>query len=92
MKLSFFQNEFAGHIVKATEVELQAMMDLVVAERNRRRQAKKSTFSPGSSVWFIGRRGVKITGFVSKVNRKTVGVDAGNQGQWRVGPGILNHA
>lgn len=83
---------FSKNIAAASDAEFAQFVDVMKLEQSVRRQNKKSTFGPGSPVWFIGRRGVKITGFVSKVNQKTVGVDAGSQGQWRVGPSILNHA
>ena len=46
-------------------------------------------FRVGDNVTFTARRGRKVSGVVTKINRKTIGVDAGVHGNWRVSPNVL---
>ena len=47
-------------------------------------------FGIGDKVWFISRRGEKITGEITKLNRKTVNILSTIGGRWRCSRGHLN--
>jgi len=57
-----------------------------IRERQRVEAAKESVkYSPGDKVkWTSKKRFKAIEGTVKRVNQKTLSVDAGDQGQWRV--------
>lgn len=58
-------------------------------ERERATAEAVQSFNPGEPVWFE-HKGSRLEGFVTKVNRKTVGVLIPNDGEWRVSPTLLN--
>ena len=80
----------AVHKMSRSELEL-----VVEAVKLRRTQLAKSAarkFVRGDSVRFTGRGGATVRGTVEKVNPKTVVVDAGIDGKWRVTASMLTLA
>ena len=80
----------AIHKMSRSELEL-----VVAAVKLRRTQLAKSAarqFVRGDSVRFTGKRGATVRGTVEKVNPKTVVVDAGVDGKWRVTASMLTLA
>ena len=80
----------AIHKMSKSEIELA-----VEAIKLRRTQLAKSAarkFVRGDSVRFTGKRGATVKGTVEKVNPKTVVVDAGVDGKWRVTASMLTLA
>ncbi len=59
-----------------------------------RQSAKDSGWKIGDKVSFAGRRGETVTGYVKRVNTKTVSVQplGGGSRYWRVSPGMLRAA
>ena len=50
-----------------------------------------SSFSVGQQVTWIGKRG-PLSGIITKINRRNIVVNAGDNGMWKVSPGLLNAA
>tara|TARA_Y100000114_G_scaffold53636_1_gene48946 strand:+ start:2436 stop:2714 length:279 start_codon:yes stop_codon:yes gene_type:complete len=50
-----------------------------------------SSFSIGQQVTWIGKRG-PLSGTITKINRRNIVVNAGDNGMWKVSPGLLNAA
>ena len=50
-----------------------------------------SSFSIGQQVTWIGQRG-PLSGTITKINRRNIVVNAGDNGMWKVSPGLLNAA
>ena len=50
-----------------------------------------SSFSVGQQVTWIGKR-VPLSGTITKINRRNIVVNAGDNGMWKVSPGLLNAA
>lgn len=50
-----------------------------------------SSFSVGQQVTWIGKRG-PLSGTITKINRRNIVVNAGDNGMWKVSPGLLNAA
>ena len=50
-----------------------------------------SSFSIGQQVTWIGKRG-PLSGTITKINRRNIIVNAGDNGMWKVSPGLLNAA
>ena len=76
-----------------TEAELRQLNSSVVGELRQRRDEKnqnaKSQFRVGDSVKFAGRHGITVEGNITKINPKTIVVDGGINGSWKVSPSIL---
>lgn len=54
------------------------------------RQAKEVLkLSVGETVQFTARGGRQVSGEIAKINQKTVTVDAGPDGRWKVSPAAL---
>ena len=51
-----------------------------------------SSFSIGQQVsWTNGKRGL-LSGTITKINSRNIVVNAGDNGMWKVSPGLLNAA
>lgn len=48
-------------------------------------------FNIGEKVSFVTPDGIKKTGIISKINKKTASVDTYDGGYWNVAPGLLTH-
>ena len=76
-----------------TENELRQLNKTIIGEINYRRDQKnqqaKSKFKVGDDVKFNGRNGVPVEGRITKINPKTIVIDAGFRGSWKVSPSIL---
>jgi uncharacterized protein YxjI len=81
----------SAFIRNASMDEINTMIALI-RDRQRSLQVEiGSSFRVGDSVYFNDKRGAKVTGIISKVNRKTIKVTTPN-GQWSVSPSLLNAA
>lgn len=58
-------------------------------QREDKAAERRASFRVSQPVWFE-HKGVRYDGFVTKINRKTIGVMIPNQGEWRIGPNALN--
>ena len=80
---------------KMDDDTLRAMNSNIIAILKQRNKAKcvaaAQTFSVGSKVTFMGKRGM-CTGVVTKVKVKMVEVDCGPQGRWNVAGSLLKSA
>lgn len=68
----------------------------LVIERLKLLSQERSTkqmmnFNIGEKVSFVTPDGIKKTGIISKINKKTASIETGDGGYWNVAPGLLNH-
>jgi|TARA_R110000744_G_scaffold240788_1_gene358167 hypothetical protein len=68
--------------------EVSAVVEAVKLRRNFISMQMKRSFSIGDTVSFTGRRGVKVTGTVTKKAIKNITVDTA-QGKWKVPASML---
>ena len=68
--------------------EINGVVEAVKLRRTRLARSAAGVLSVGDRVEFAGRAG-RTVGQVRKINRKTVVVDCGAQGQWRVTASML---
>jgi len=57
----------------------------------RSNTGRTKNFMTGETVWFRKRSGDRIEGKVVRPNKKTVTVDCGFEGMWRIGYTLLHH-
>jgi len=78
-------------IRNASMEEINTIIALV---RDRQRSIQTeigSSFQVGDSVYFNDKRGARVTGTITKINRKTIKVDT-NGYMWSVSPSLLKAA
>jgi len=71
-------------------------LNRLVIERLKLLSQERSTtqmmkFNIGEKVSFTTPDGIKKTGIISKINKKTASVDTNDGGYWNVAPGLLMH-
>lgn len=80
-------------IEKLSLEDLRLLNRLIVERINHITRIKRGMqllkFAPSDRVRFVSSHGEEIEGVVMRVNQKTVSVDTGGDGWWRVSPGIL---
>ena len=84
----------AKEVIEKLDLEDLLMLNRLIVERvNHITRIKRGMqllkFSPGDRVRFESRDGDEMEGVVMRVNQKTVSVDTGGDGWWRVAPGML---
>ena len=73
---------------------LDELNTIIALVRDRQRSIQVevgSNFRIGDSVSFNDKRGAKVTGTITKINRKSIKVDTGGY-IWNVSPSLLNAA
>ena len=80
-------------ILKLNRAELDKVVRAIKTRRTQLDMSKMLAFSKGDKVRFSADRAGfdVITGTVTKVNRKTLTVETGDRGIWRVAPGLATH-
>ena len=78
-------------IRNANAQELKMLISLIRERQGSIQSEVGSSFQIGDFVCFNDKRGQKITGTISKINRKTIKVDTGGY-IWNVSPTLLNAA
>ncbi|HPJ42334.1 MAG TPA: hypothetical protein P5120_18745 [Spirochaetota bacterium] len=71
-------------------------LNRLVVERLKLLSQERSTkqmmrFNIGEKVSFLTPDGIKKTGIISKINKKTASIDTPDGGYWNVSPGLLTH-
>ena len=84
--------EAITQIHKMSRSELELAVEAIKLRRTQLAKTAARKFVRGDSVRFTGKRGATVRGTVEKVNPKTVVVDAGAQGKWRVTASMLTLA
>ena len=77
------------------ESELVYLNRLVVERLKLLSQQRNTTqmmkFNIGEKVSFLTPDGVKKSGVITKINKKTASIDTQDGGYWNVSPGLLSH-
>ena len=83
-------------VTRATELiyqmnsdEINQIVDAIKLKRTHLARNSASQLMVGDFVEFNGRNGVNQSGRITKVNRKTVVVDCGVRGVWKVTASML---
>ena len=84
--------EAITQIHKMSKSEIELAVEAIKLRRTQLARSAARKFVRGDSVRFTGRGGATVRGTVEKVNPKTVVVDAGVQGKWRVTASMLTLA
>ena len=79
-------------IHKMSKSEIELAVEAIKLRRTQLARTAARKFVRGDSVRFTGKRGATVRGVVEKVNPKTVVVDAGVLGKWRVTASMLTLA
>ncbi len=87
--------EIEEFIKKLGEKELRYINRLVV-ERIKLLVQQRSTdqmmkFNIGERVSFNASDGIKRSGVIIRINKKTISIDTQDGGYWNVAPGLLSH-
>jgi len=84
-------SDVVDSVMGMTDVE--EVRKVADAAKNRLKSLTKMSLRAGSKVQMLekhqGARPYDTIGRVERVNKKTVSVDFGTQGKWRVGPDML---
>lgn len=72
-----------------SEDELQRIRTLFIESARDFQTKTARNFMVGDTVEFKGKFGVMVSGKIMKVNRKSIKVNAGEQGVWNVSPSLL---
>ena len=85
-------NKTTRHAIRTANTDILNEIIAEVKLRQRTLQAEiGSTFRVGDSVYFDSKRGMRVTGTIEKINRKTIKV-ATPTGLWSVSPSLLKAA
>jgi len=82
-------NAVVNEIRNASSDELNYMIEEIKLRRNYIARNATRGLRNGTQVQFTGRGGQTFTGVVTKVNAKTVKVDTGQTGIWKVTASML---
>jgi len=83
-------NEVVSFITKCSDEERESIVEALNIQRRIANNRATSQLHIGARVSFMSRKGRGlIEGTVTKINKKTVKLDCGNQGQWSVSPTFL---
>jgi hypothetical protein len=70
----------------------QAICDIFKERQNNKQKKAAAQFRVGDMVsFFNSRSGEKVVGEVTKINRKSIRVEAGRYECYRVSPSLLSH-
>lgn len=76
-----------------TREEVSTIWSALKRKSDMRRQVAVLDFTPGEYVKFTSKKGHgRVHGIVTKLNRKTVGLDASDGVHWRVTPEYLERS
>ena len=85
-------NKTTRHAIRTANTDILNEIIAEVKLRQRTLQAEiGSTFRVGDAVYFDSKRGMRVTGTIEKINRKTIKV-ATPTGRWSVSPSLLKAA
>jgi len=76
---------------KASISDFNQIADMFNTTRRMAERSIKQNFNVGQKVQWTGRKGFQ-TGTITKINRKNIVVDAGQNGMWNVAPSLLSAA
>ena len=83
-------NEVVSFITKCSEEERESIVEALNIQRRVANNRATSKLYLGARVSFTSRKGRGlIEGTVTKINKKTVKLDCGDQGRWTVSPTFL---
>ena len=83
-------NEVLQFISQCDESERESIINALNTQRRVSNSRATSQLYLGARVSFLSRKGRGIIeGTVTKINRKTVKLDCGDQGKWSVSPTFL---
>lgn len=87
--------QIAAVIPSLTQDEIRQLSLMLRDQWNHNNRQKSAAvaaqFSRGQKVKWFGKRG-NMSGVITKINVKTIIVDAGANGEWRVSPSLLSAA
>lgn len=81
-----------AELSKLSYDELRNLHELIVHVMKRKQASIAREFRVGDKVFLDSRRGRRLQGVVSKINRTTILVDCGLQGQFKCSPSLLTKA
>lgn len=81
--------ELSALMLQASNADLDRTFQIFKHRRNVLAQSAAAQFAPGEKVSFPNKQGITVTGFIQKVNRKTVAIKGDDGINWRVTPNFL---
>jgi len=86
------RNTIATLLAKMEGDDFRFVVDHYNQAQNGAQRSAASQFKVGDKVTWVSKYGSTVVGTVTKVNRKTIKVQAGEKGQWSVSPSLLSKA
>tara|TARA_A100001015_G_C14495166_1_gene520806 strand:+ start:64 stop:342 length:279 start_codon:yes stop_codon:yes gene_type:complete len=71
--------------------DFEKIAEMFNTTRRMKERSVSSNFTVGQRVNWTGKRG-PMTGSIQKINRRMIVVNAGQDGTWKVSPGLLSAA
>ena len=82
-------NTVMDQVGRMDSTELNRVVDAIKLRRTYLAKETARGLFIGDAVSFKGKRGITVRGTVTKVNTKTVLVDSGRDGKWKVTASML---
>jgi hypothetical protein len=90
MNMSLNRRQITDFIDSLDENGLSILREVWAGRRKNEQRNAFHQFMPGDAVWFMSRKGQRVTGRVIRRLRKNILIEAMTGTRWRVTPTLLN--